>query len=65
MSDRQVGLRFSEDQLREFEEMYPWHGSLNQFLRQCLDEMLALSKNQPTPNQLTRMTVLNVRAKSY
>lgn len=50
---------------QDFEDMYPWHGSLSQFLLQSLDEFLKLSKGQKTPAQLTHEAVNNVARDKY
>lgn len=50
---------------QDFEDLYPWHGSLSQFLLQSLDEFLKLSKGQKTPAQLTSEAVTNVVREHY
>ena len=58
-------IRIPRDQKRAFEDMYPWHGSLSQFLLQCITEFLEVSKEQKTPAQLTREAVTNVARTNY
>lgn len=58
-------IRIPASKKQQFEDQYPWHGTLSQFLLQCLDEFLELQKGQPTPSKLTHDAVRNVVSKSY
>lgn len=61
----QIPIRISASKKQEFEDLYPWYGSLSQFFTQALDEFLELSKGQKTPAQLTTEATRNVVRKSW
>jgi hypothetical protein len=58
-------IRIPVSKKQQFEDLYPWHGTLSQFLLQALDEFLEIQKGQATPSKLTQDAVANVVRKSY
>lgn len=60
-----VLLKIPKQKKQDFEDLYPWHGSLSQFFLQSLDEFLELSKGQKSPAQLTTEAVKNVFRTGY
>lgn len=58
-------IRFKTEELETFEKRFPWHGSLTQFLNQCLADFNEQYKDVPTPSAVATKAVANVIGRSY